>query len=119
MAGHTNYDLRRIGAWLDLMADLDGLVTDSNLPLYARDSAARVTNKIRAWLSSPAMLAPLSSENETLSEEVLWGIPTQCSFEVESGRKLYEQPPRPPARSSSDPRKNTASLTVIQFPPKA
>ncbi len=100
MARDREFDLRSTADCLDMMADVDALVTDTTLPLAQRDRAARVANRVRSWLSVTAPIAPVYGENNLLSDETIWGEPTPCSSAGGNDQKQCEQTPRLPERSS-------------------
>lgn len=97
MAGSTNHDLRCRRGWLDMMVDLDAIVTDNTIRIEVRDRAARVANHIRQWLQGKLSGVAPAGENDLLTEEDLWGITTQCSSVAGSDPKPCE--PHPPRGS--------------------
>lgn len=61
--------------WLDLMADLDAIVTDERVPNDVRDRAARITNTLRSSLRQFLDDSGLKLCNVQLSHEQVWGDP--------------------------------------------
>ena len=86
--------------WVDMIADLDMIITHSDLPMWARENAVRVCNKLRRSHDALKKEFETLEGNQELTPSQIWGDPA-CGTKTPS--EGPETSPVPSDASSKAP----------------